>query len=697
MAVRSVTPRAQADRPPCSLPMRDTDFALGNANWTKALEVASQFIWTGNLNPVGFPNNLARFFLHIPGIFEQQLYFSTSLLFDEPSFKNGVQISGFLDRVCRELAISLTAQRRRCWYSMTHHAFIGWLQAQKYGLSAQEYIAKWGSLVEWEEHPEAYTRVERAALAFADAFSRDPRSYTDEQYKELRDALEEDDERRYPEQGLWMARLRAAREARAAGLREGLAPDSPELDGTSRAADDGVDTEMPREAMERHIDAQVVELAFVCLQFVALTCVFTGLNIPDEEAVSGAIAALLPPPVIQRLNQLNDHGVELSKPDHGAEPLDLVPGPLCDDPDVLSPDGKLFNAIRDGEVVVAPAFLEGARVALTPYEGRDKQGDLRPAFAVGTDRDRGVVVAGAQTGVYGWGFGGHFPGGLVYLLMDHPELSRHEPPYSLPLLFNEDEWRNGTQTAGYVTRRLKELVIQKIYRTVRSRYGLEHHTMYYYNTFADEYGGATDASRERAEKATLYIHDHHNAPDDTFTPLEMAVMDWVESLLRRPHLAHTLEPDVRKELEAENDREIKAGLRRLDASDNIGEQAAMARLLDHQIAELAMVIGHMDGLARVLTILRVEAEPAVTVLEGQQEAGGFKPKLKNGYVQFTGYFNNRPALHDVLRFIGISDRVLTLNELVLNPELCKALAARVKKGETGITITADEAEETAEF
>lgn len=698
MAQRPVTPRGQADRPPCSLPMRDADFALGNANWAKALEVASQYIWTAHLNPIGFPNNLARYFLHIPGIFEQQLHFSTSLLFDEPSFKNGVQISGFLDRVWRELATSLIAQRRRCWYSATHHAFIGRLQAQKSGLSEQQYVAKWGSLVEWEDHPEAYTPVERQVLAFADAFSRDPRGYSDEQYERLREALDEDNQRRYPERGLWLARLLAARRAWASGLREGLDPGSQELRERSRAAADAVEAAIPQDEMARYIDAQVVELAFVCLQFVALTCAFTGLNIPDEPAVAAALGQVLPAPVMARLNRLNDHGVELSRPDGDAKPLELVPGPLCDDPAILAADGRLFRAILRGEVVVAPAFARGARVALEPYEGRDKQGNLRAAFLGMPDRDRGITVAGAQTGAYGWSFGGHFPGGLVYVLMNHPELAHYEPPYSLPLLFNEDEWRNGTQTAGFVTRRLKELVIQTIYRILRSRYGLEHHTMYFYNTFADEYGGATDASGERAETAILHIHDHRNAPDDAFTPLEVAIMDWVECLVRRPHLAYTLEPKVREELEEANQAEIEAGVRRLDASDRIGDGPAMERLLDHQIAELAMVTGHMDGLGRLLTILRVEAEPAVTVLEGEQEPAGFKPKLDaDGHVEFTGYFNNRPAMHDVLRFIGISDRVLTLNELLLNPALCGALAKRVTKGEKGITVSAEDAAETGEF
>src|SRR6266436_2521852 len=104
------------ERPDPSVPMNDADSKLDNYNWTKGLQAESDWIWSGNLNPEAFPNNLARYFLHIPGVFEQQLNYSTTLIFDEPSFRNGVQISGYVPRVTRELVISLIAQLRRCQY-----------------------------------------------------------------------------------------------------------------------------------------------------------------------------------------------------------------------------------------------------------------------------------------------------------------------------------------------------------------------------------------------------------------------------------------------------------------------------------------------------------------------------------------------------------------------------------------------------
>ena len=66
MVTPSVTPLGQQDRQPCSLPLADADLGLGNANWTKGLQAMSDWIWSANLNPVAFPNNLARYFLQIP-------------------------------------------------------------------------------------------------------------------------------------------------------------------------------------------------------------------------------------------------------------------------------------------------------------------------------------------------------------------------------------------------------------------------------------------------------------------------------------------------------------------------------------------------------------------------------------------------------------------------------------------------------
>jgi alkylhydroperoxidase family enzyme len=704
---RGPDPLAQDERPRSSLPLADADLSLGNANWSKGLQAMSDWIWSGNLNPVAFPNNLGRYFLQIPGIFEQQLNFSTTMIFDEPSFRNGVQISGFLNRVVRELVISLIAQRRRCWYSMTHHAILGRFTAQKHGVSEDEYISKWAYLTEHEKYPQHYTPVEREALVFADAFCTNPKAYTDEQFSVLKAALQEDNEKRYAEEHLWLARLQAARVERARILLKGKPDDEAMIEACRSAAED-VEKDIPSDLNERKFNAQMVELGFLCLQFVALSCAFTGLNIPDEDFLADVMKQVVPAPVIEKINELNRFGLEGRTPE-------LVPPSACEDPDDLNVGGAVFEAVKAGRVKVSPALLKGARIPLTPYEGRDKEGNFRPAFAGLPDIDAGLTVGGIQVGVYGWSFGGHFPGSLPYCLMNHPELSRYEAPYSLPLLFNEDEWRNGIQTGGYTSRRLKELVIQKVYRTNRCRYGLEHHTMFFYNTFFDEHGlglrapmanfsqkdgeQARAMAAQRAHNACLHVHDHTHAPPETFSPLEEATLTWVQALLQTPHRAHLEEKGFREELEQENMMEIRAGTRRLDTSPGIGEKAALKRLVDHQVAELSMMTGHMDGLGRAMTMLRLEAEEAVMMVVGEAgPSGGIIPDCDDDdQVQFTGYFNNRPGVHDVLPFIGVSEEVLTLNELMVNPPLCKAVAERLQKGEKNIQISSKEAEETAEF
>jgi alkylhydroperoxidase family enzyme len=279
-------------------------------------------------------------------------------------------------------------------------------------------------------------------------------------------------------------------------------------------------------------------------------------------------------------------------------------------------------------------------------------------------------------------------------------------------LFNEDEWRNGVQTAGYVSRRLKELVIQKAYRANRCRYGIEHHTMYFYNTYMAEFGmwpaplaeltpeqqeAARTAALSRADQATLFAHDHRAAPAGTYTDLELAVADWSGQVVRNPHLARDYEAALRSALDQENRREIAAGLRTLDTSPDLDQDAALKRLEDHQVAELAMVTGHMNGLARVLTILRLEAEEGVQMVAGRMEGGGIVPDLnENGQVQFTGYYNNRPSMHQVLGFVGIDPSVIALNELLVNPDLCVRVREHLQTHET-IEVSAEEARETGEF
>ena len=447
------------------------------------------------------------------------------------------------------------------------------------------------------------------------------------------------------------------RAARRGALAMGNADEADTL-AAKAAAEFSAD--LPDDANERMVNTQLVELAFLCLQFIALTDVFTGLNLPDESFLPGVMLETLQPEVIARLNELNSLGAE-GLPSLVPQAVQL---PLAD--------------ILAGLVKVTPASLKGSRVPLVSYEIDQRQ----------ATQDKGLAVGGAQIGVWGWSFGSYFPGGLVYLVMHHPELARFEAPYSLPLLFNEDEWRNGTQTGGFVSRRLKEVVYLKVYTTIRARYGLEHHTMFLFNVYLDEYGvgrppspkltekqqaDARDRALTHAENVVLFAQNPSAAPRGTYTDLELATMVWVERMIAHPHSAHEVESRLREELDADNRREVHAGTRRLDVSPGIGFEAAYRRLLDHQIAELAMLTGHMDGLGRAMIMLRLESEDAVKTDEG--------------------YMTNRPGLFEFYKFVGVTAKAQTANELRVNP----LLVDQLKTGKKKSPVTAADASQTGEF
>jgi alkylhydroperoxidase family enzyme len=681
-AETQVTPISQAERPPASIPLDSADLKLGNANWMAGLLAQTEWIWSANLIPRAFENNLGKFFLHIPAVFEEQLDFSTTLIFDEPSFRNGLQMSGFVDRVTRELVISYIAQRRRCWYSMTHHALLGAITARKHGLTDDAIATKWSNLLEYQSHAESYTRLERAALRFAEAFATDPKSYTDADYEELRAALGEENGRRFADEEGWLAELNRARAAHSYALGTGSSPEQAmraalEARQSARAA-------ISEQENERKVDAQVVELAFVAAQFVALTDMLTALNIPDEEGLADAMVDEVPSAVVAKINELNQLG--------GEGLTGLVPATV----DVP------LDAILAGRVQVEPAPLRGTRVPLVSFETDPTLGT----------RDKGVAVGAIQVGSYGWANGLFFPGGLGALIFNHPELSRHEAPYSLPLLFNEDEYRNGVNTSGFIDRLLKELAIQKVYRFTRNRYGIEHHTMFLFNEYARQYGAGprhpdfTDeqaaAAAQRATDAfrdvILRVREHDKYPG-AFSELERALFSWIEAVVTRPHSAYRLEPALRSALDRQNRDQVRAGTRRLGRTPNLDEESAFERLLDHQVAELAMLLGHMDGLGRVLSILHTEGESAVQIAEGTLAPdGSMTPELdEQGRLQLTGYYSNRPGILVLLRAIGIPDAVLTANELLLNPQLNERVKARIAGGESDIRIPIAEALETAEF
>lgn len=150
-------------------------------------------------------------------------------------------------------------------------------------------------------------------------------------------------------------------------------------------------------------------------------------------------------------------------------------------------------------------------------------------------------------------------------------------------------------------------------------------------------------------------------------------MEWVECFITSPHAAYLLEKRLREELDTSNKTEVAAGIRKLDVSPALDGEAAYRRLLDHQISELAMLAGHMDGLGRAMTMLHLELEDAVKTADG--------------------YLTTRPGLFEIYKAIGIGKAALTANELRLNPVLLE----QIQSGKKRSPVSGAEAAATGEF
>jgi hypothetical protein len=79
-------------------------------------------------------------------------------------------------------------------------------------------------------------------------------------------------------------------------------------------------------------------------------------------------------------------------------------------------------------------------------------------------------------------------------------------------------------------------------------------------------------------------------------------------------------------------------------------------------------------------------------------SGGIVPELdKDGQVVPTGYFNSRPGFHALMRWTGVDERVMTINELFVNPKLNDEVMRRLRAGHTAISISGEQAAKTGEF
>jgi alkylhydroperoxidase family enzyme/ketosteroid isomerase-like protein len=189
----------------------------------------------------GIRNNLCKVMSYLPRLMQTEVEYANSFIFDPPILRDGVRESGFNDRFIKELVISRTSLINRSRYSVTHHAFMGMALFASAGRREEGY-KKFLHLHEHDRHADVYDERERAVLDYAAAIARDPHSITDSQFEHLRQVL-----------------------------RSHAMSTEVELKGA------------PVEAIERFVDAQIVELTWLTGHYCLLNRWFTALDVPDED------------------------------------------------------------------------------------------------------------------------------------------------------------------------------------------------------------------------------------------------------------------------------------------------------------------------------------------------------------------------------------------------------------------------------
>ena len=232
--------------------------------YTEAGMVTAELTWGR------FRNNLARVIAYCPALMQTEVQYCNTFIFDPPAFRGDVQESGFNSRFLKELVVSKTSLINRSRYSITHHSFIGMKLFTDAG-RREEGHRKLLHLHEHEEHPNVYTELERTVLDYTAKVTRDAHTVTDQDFERLRNALADD--------------LR--KDQRLAG--------------------------MPAVQFDRHVDARIVELTWLCGHFCLLNRWFTALQVPDEgpqdeDNFGAAYEAVVPEDIRKRNEEILGRG-----------------------------------------------------------------------------------------------------------------------------------------------------------------------------------------------------------------------------------------------------------------------------------------------------------------------------------------------------------------------------------------------------
>jgi hypothetical protein len=74
----------------------------------------------------------------------------------------------------------------------------------------------------------------------------------------------------------------------------------------------------------------------------------------------------------------------------------------------------------------------------------------------------------------------------------------------------------------------------------------------------DDHARSLAMAVSKAEAMVLHLDSHGNAPDGTFSPVQIAILDWVEAIMTAPHTAHKFEASLRESLTTANQEEVAA-------------------------------------------------------------------------------------------------------------------------------------------
>ncbi len=201
--------------------------------YTEAGIAAGEMPWGG------FRNNLCKVMAYMPRMLQTEVEYCNTFIFDPPTWRGDVQEAGFNDRFMREQVIIKTSLTNRSRYSITHHSCIGMKLFSDAG-RREEGHQKYLHMHEHEKFPKIYTKREMVVLTYVANVAKDAHSVTDKEFNELRAALRADND------------------------------SNPAL------------KKLSREARDRYVDSQVVELTWRCGHFCLLNRWFTVLQVPDE-------------------------------------------------------------------------------------------------------------------------------------------------------------------------------------------------------------------------------------------------------------------------------------------------------------------------------------------------------------------------------------------------------------------------------